>query len=133
MSDFLVIETKNIFGDIFRVKNTFSPKKFLLIFYSGSIPRASSIFGEGMQTPGAVHLDLKLLAEYPRVHYSHQSDMWFHTVAWIFNYTWFLFWKLYFECNTTTKIKMCEWMFFVTWNLIEAFFKMWDKHVWIQN
>ena len=40
MSDFLVIE-KKIFGDIFRVENTFSPKMFFFFFfYSGSIQRA---------------------------------------------------------------------------------------------
>ena len=64
MTDFLVIE-KNHFGAIFRVENTFSPKFFLHIFFTLDQSRGHTIanfdiFDEGMQTPGAVHLDLNV-------------------------------------------------------------------------
>ena len=62
MSDFLVIE-KNNFGDIFRVENTFSPIFFCLFFTldqsRGHTIANFDIFDKGMQTPGAVHLDLQ--------------------------------------------------------------------------
>ena len=61
MTDFLVIE-KNHFGAIFRVENTFT-KIFFAYFFTLGQSRGHTIanfdiFDEGIQTPGAVHLDL---------------------------------------------------------------------------